>query len=376
MPPKAHAWVGPSSIARVLACPPSARFSEQFPETPSEFAAEGTEAHEYCEYLVRKALGEKVRSPKKKLKFYNAEMQECADGYAAFIMELYETAKLNCNTTEIMLEQRVDVSEYIPECFGTADCIIVSNGTMTIADYKHGMGVKVEATDNPQLKTYALGALAMFDFLYDIKKVRLIIYQPRLENVDEWEIGVSDLLEWAEKTLKPTAQLAYNGEGEFCAGNHCRFCKAKAVCRKRAEQNLLLAQYEFAPPDQLEEHEIPIILSKAGELVTWANDVREFALAQALSGVHYDGYKLVEGRSNRKYTDKKAAAKAVENAGYNPYGEPEIMGITAMEKLLGKKRFSQILGGLVEKPKGAPTLVPKSDKRPVYSDANEDFKDA
>lgn len=162
MPPKAHAWVGPSSIARVLACPPSARFSEQFPDTESDFAAEGTEAHELCEYLVRKALGEKVRNPKKKLKFYNAEMQECAEGYAAYIMELYETAKQNCTTTEIMLEQRVDVSEYIPECFGTADCIIVADGTMTISDYKHGMGIKVEATDNPQLKTYALGTLAMF----------------------------------------------------------------------------------------------------------------------------------------------------------------------------------------------------------------------
>ena len=210
MPPKAHAWVGPSSIARVLACPPSARFSEQFPDTESDFAAEGTEAHELCEYLVRKALGEKVRNPKKKLKFYNAEMQECAEGYAAYIMELYETAKQNCTTTEIMLEQRVDVSEYIPECFGPADCIIVADGTMTISDYKHGMGIKVEATDNPQLKTYALGTLAMFDFLYDINTVRLIIYQPRLENVDEWEISVAELLEWAEHTLKPTAQLAYN----------------------------------------------------------------------------------------------------------------------------------------------------------------------
>ena len=213
------------------------------------------------------------------------------------------------------------------------------------------------------------------DFLYDINTVRLIIYQPRLENVDEWEISVAELLEWAEHTLKPTAQLAYNGEGEFCAGSHCRFCKAKAVCRKRAEQNLLLAQYEFAPPDNLEEHEIPIILSKASELVTWANDVKEYALAQALSGVHYDGYKLVEGRSVRKYIDKDAAAKAVTDAGYDPYGAPEIMGITAMEKLLGKKKFAEILSGYVEKPKGAPTLVPETDKRPVYSDANEDFKE-
>ena len=186
---------------------------------------------------------------------------------------------------------------------------------------------------------------------------------------------MAELLEWAEHTLKPTAQLAYNGEGEFCAGSHCRFCKAKAVCRKRAEQNLLLAQYEFAPPDNLEEHEIPIILSKASELVTWANDVKEYALAQALSGVHYDGYKLVEGRSVRKYIDKDAAAKAVTDAGYDPYGAPEIMGITAMEKLLGKKKFAEILSGYVEKPKGAPTLVPETDKRPVYSDANEDFKE-
>lgn len=369
---KAHAWVGPSSIARVLACPPSARFSEQFPDTASDYAAEGTEAHELCEYLVRKALGEKVRKPKGK--FHCEEMQECAEGYAAFVMEMYETAKQTTPDAVLLLEQRVDVSEYIPECFGTADCILIADGTMTICDYKHGMGVRVDAEENPQLKTYALGALEMFGCLYDIDTIRLVIYQPRIENISDWTISKAELLQWAEETLKPTAQLAYKGEGEFCAGSHCRFCKAKAVCRKRAEQNLMLAQYDFAPPMELENTEIPIILSKASELVAWVNDIKEYALSQALSGVRYDGYKLVEGRSNRKYTDKDAVAKAVTEAGFNPYSEPEILGITAMEKLLGKKKFSEVLGQYIEKPHGSPTLVPETDKRPEYTTVNDDFE--
>ncbi len=221
---------------------------------------------------------------------------------------------------------------------------------------------------------YALGALELFDGIYDIDSVRMAIYQPRRENVSVCVMGKDELLRWAEGELKEKARLAYAGEGEFCAGEHCRFCKAKAVCRKRAEYNLELAKYDFEMPATLEDDEIAAILVKADELAAWAADVKEFALQQALSGVKYAGFKVVAGRSNRKYTDEKAVADTVSKAGYDPY-EPKLLGITAMEKLLGKKKFAEILKGLVEKPQGKPALVPESDKRPELNTAQEDFKE-
>lgn len=373
MPPQKHAWCGPSSIGRVLACPPSARFSAQFPDTESDYAQEGTEAHELCEYLVRKAMGEKVRNPKNKFKFWSEEMQQNAESYADFVMEQYETAKQSCNDPVLMVEQRVDVSEYIPECFGTADCILIADGTMTIIDYKNGAGVLVDVTDNPQLKTYALGALEQFDFLYDIQNVRLVIFQPRRDNVSKWELPKSELLKWAEETLKPVAQLAYEGQGEYAAGEHCRFCKAKAVCRKRAEHNLMLAQYDFAPPAELDNEEIAIIISMAENLKNWVSDIKDYALKQIMEGSPVPGYKVVEGRSNRCYSDEAEVAAAVSDAGYDPF-EQKLLGITAMTKMLGKKKFEEILGKLVYKPPGAPTLAPETDDRPALASAADDFK--
>ncbi len=374
MPPLKHAWCGPSSIARVLACTPSARFSEQFPDEGSDYAQEGTDAHELCEYLVRKAIGEKVRNPRNKLKFYCEEMQTHAEEYCSFIMEQLNQAKQTCGDAVLLIEQRVDISKYVPECFGTADCILIADGTMTIVDFKYGTGVLVDAEDNPQLKCYALGALEMFDALYDIDTIRLVIFQPRRSNVSEWSLSKADLMKWAENTLKPKAELAYKGEGTFSAGDHCRFCKAKTVCRKRAEHNLMLAQYDFAVPDTLAESEIPVILTMAENLANWVKDIREYALKQALAGVRYNGYKLVEGKSNRRYTDEESVAAAVTTAGFDPF-ERKLLGITAMEKMLGKKRFEELLAPFTEKPQGAPTLVPETDKRPEFTTANDDFKD-
>ena len=248
-----------------------------------------------------------------------------------------------------------------------------------IIDFKYGQGILVDAEDNPQMMCYALGALDTYDGIYDIESVKMTIFQPRRENISTCTISKEALLEWADTCLKPIAELAYNGEGEFQAGSWCQFCKAKADCRKRAEYNLELARYDFEMPANLDDTEIAAILEKADELVAWANDIKEFALLQAQSGIHYEGWKVVEGRSNRRFTDDSAVADAVTSAGYDPY-ERKLLGITAMTSLLGKKKFDELLGGLVYKPPGKPTLVPESDKRPAMdsskaASAAEDFSE-
>ena len=220
---------------------------------------------------------------------------------------------------------------------------------------------------------YALGALDIYDGIYDIKTVKMTIFQPRRENISTFEMNKKDLLNWADNILAPAAKLAYEGTGEFKAGDHCQFCKIKADCRKRAEYNLELAKYDFEMPANLEDTEIAAILPRADELVAWVNDIKEYALQQALSGTVYDGYKVVEGRANRKYTDEDAVAYAVKDAGFDPF-EKKLLGITAMTSLLGKTKFNELLGDLVEKPQGKPTLVPISDKRQALNTAKDDFK--
>ena len=262
----------------------------------------------------------------------------------------------------------------MPEGFGTGDCVIIADGTLSVIDYKHGKGILVEAEKNPQMLCYALGALELFDGIYDIDTVSMTIFQPRRENVSTYTISKEELLQWAADVLIPRAKLAYAGEGDFAAGEHCRFCKVKATCRKRAEYNLELARYDFELPPTLEDEEIEVVLAKADALAAWVSDVKDYALQAAVSGKQWTGWKLVEGRSNRKYTDETAVAEAVTKAGYNPY-EQKLLGITAMTSVLGKKQFESILGSLTYKPQGKPTLVPESNKRPVMNTANQDFKD-
>lgn len=374
-----HALLSASSSHRWLACPPSARLCENYEDKGSEYAQQGTDAHSLCEHKLKLALGMETKDPTEDLSFYDEEMEECAMGYVEFVLELVEEAKKSCKDPVVLIEQRLDFSRFVKDGFGTGDCVIIANGTLYIIDYKHGKGVEVSAVENPQMMLYALGALELFDGIYDIDTVRMAIYQPRKENVSVCVMSKDDLILWAYNDLMAKAELAYNGEGEFKAGEHCRFCKAKAVCRKRAEYNLGLARYDFAMPTILENEEVAAILTKADELALWAADVKEFALKQALSGVKYDGFKVVESRSNRKYKDEKAVADTVSKAGYDPY-EPKLLGITAMEKLLGKKKFAEILSSLVEKPHGKPTLVSNSDKRQEMSISNsasaaEDFKE-
>ena len=372
MPPKGHAILSASSSDRWLHCPPSARLCETYEDKGSDYAAEGTDAHELCEYKLKKALGMDASDPTENLTWHNEEMEDCANGYAAYILEMVEAAKESCADPKVLIEQRVDFSRWVEQGFGTADCIIIADGTLRICDYKHGLGVLVDATDNPQMKCYALGALELFDDIYDIDNVSMTIYQPRRQNISTFEISKDALYKWADEVLKPTADLAFAGDGNFLCGEWCGFCKAKHECRARAESNLTLAQYDFKFPPLLEDSEIEYILSRADELVAWASDIKEYALQQAISGKEWAGWKLVEGRSNRKYSNEEAVIQVGTDAGFDPY-EKKLLGITAMQKRLGKSRFDELLTAYIEKPQGKPTLVPESDKRPAMNNAKTDF---
>ena len=374
-----HAYLAASASERWLHCPPSAKLCAQEEDQGSPYAQQGTDAHELCQHLLEKALGRQTRDPTEDLTYYDAEMQEAAEGYASFVMEQVAEAKTLCADPLICVEQTVDFSKWVPHGFGTADALIVADDLLYITDFKYGVGCLVSAdgedgTGNSQLKCYALGALDTFGDLYSINRIRLSIYQPRRENVDTFELTKADLLKWADDVLAPIARLAYKGEGEFEAGDHCQFCKVKATCRKRAEYAMELAKYEFAEAPTLDPSEIAEILPQIDTLVSWAEDIKTYARDQALIGVKFPGYKLVEGRSNRKYADEAAVAKVVSEAGYDPY-EQKLVGITEMTKRLGKKRFEELLSGLVIKPQGKPVLVPKDDDRKELNTAANDFEE-
>lgn len=366
-----HALLSPSSSERWINCPPSAK-ENAVSDTGSTYAKQGSEAHLLAEWEVKKALGHKVRDPTPDLEFYDEEMEECATAYCEFIMEVVQTAKESCTDPLVLVEQRLDFTRWVAESFGTADCICVADGTMTVVDFKYGLGVLVDAENNSQMRMYALGAFNLFESLYNIQTVRMIIFQPRRDNISTAEVTKEELLRWADEVLIPAAALAANGDGDYKAGKHCQFCRIKATCRKRAEYNLQMAQYDFAVPDTLADDEISMILDRADTFIGWVNDVKAYALEQAISGKQYPGFKVVEGRSNRRYTDGDAVAAAVTEAGFDPY-ERKLMGVTAMTKMLGTKKFNTLLGSLIEKPKGKPTLVPESDKRPAWT--IDDFKE-
>ena len=370
-----HALLSASSSHRWLNCPPSARLCEGYDDKGSNFAAEGSDAHSLCEFKLRKALGMEAKDPTEDLTWYDAEMEEAASGYAAFVMELVAEAKKTCSDPVVLIEQRLDYSKYVQSGFGTGDCVLISDGTLHIVDFKYGRGVLVEAEDNPQMKLYALGALEIFDCLYDIDTVSMTIYQPRRANVSTFTLTRQELLDWAETVLVPTAELAFAGQGEYHRDEWCLFCKAKADCRERARANMELARYEFRQPPLLTDEEVEEILGKLDSLMDWASDIKDYALQAAIRGKHWSGYKLVEGRANRRYTDENAVVAAVKAAGYDPYDEPKLLGVTAMTTLLGRKQFNDILGGLITKPQGKPTLVPESDKRPAMTTILDDFKE-
>lgn len=364
-----HAVLSASGSHRWLNCTPSARLELEFENTGSEAAREGTAAHALCEHKLKRALHMRSRRPASD--YDSDEMEECTDAYVDFVMEQYETAKQVCEDPVILIEQRLDFSCYVPDGFGTGDCLIISDDRLHIIDFKYGMGVLVEAEGNPQMKLYALGALAVYDALYDIREVSMTIFQPRRENVSTWTIPVEDLKAWAENELKPRAKMAYDGEGEYLPGEWCTFCRAAVRCRARAEEKLKLAQTEFRMPPLLTDAEIEDILAVLPDLTKWENEIAAYALDAALNhGKEWNGFKVVEGRSVRKYRDEAAVAEAAKEAGYKDIYRQSLIPLTEMQRLMGKDRFEEILGGLITKAPGRPTLVPKSDRRPAMSVSN------
>ena len=374
MPPSKHAVLSASSSHRWLNCSPSARLEQEFEDRETEAAAEGTAAHALCEHKLRRAL--KMQSRKPISKYDCEEMDTHTDNYVQFVLETIAQAKEHCADPIINIEQRLDFSCYVPHGFGTGDCIIIADKTLHIIDFKYGQGVLVEAEQNPQMMLYALGALRIYDTLYDIKDVAMTIYQPRRENISTWTITVSNLLSWAENELVPKAKLAFDGKGEYMPGPWCTFCKAAVKCRARAEEKLALAQYEFAQPPLLTDAEIEEILGKLDDLTRWADEIKSYAQDAALNhGKQWHGYKVVEGRSVRKYSDEEAVIEAANAAGYHDIFRKTLLPITEMEKLMGKQEFAEVLSGLIIKPAGKPTLVPITDKRPAMTKANIDFNE-
>ena len=375
MPPSKHAILSASSSHRWLNCSPSARLEQEFEDRETEAAAEGTAAHALCEHKLRRAL--KLQSRRKPISKYDCdEMDMHTDNYVQFVLETLSEARQHCSDPLINIEQRLDFSCYVPDGFGTGDCIIISDKTMHVIDFKYGQGVLVDAEQNPQMMLYALGALRLFDSLYDIEDVAMTIYQPRRENISTWTISVADLKTWAEEELIPRAKLAFEGKGDFMPGPWCTFCKAAVKCRARAEEKLRLAQYEFARPPLLTDAEIEDILGKLDDLTRWAEEIKAYAQDAALNhGKQWHGYKVVEGRSVRKYSNEDAVVEAANAAGYHDIFRKTLLPITEMEKLMGKQEFQTILGGLIVKPAGKPTLVPASDKRPAITSANTDFNE-
>jgi hypothetical protein len=335
---------------------------EQFDEEESQYAAEGTAGHALAEHLIKKHL--KIRTKRPVSDYYSDDLLEAVDEYVSFVIGEIEDARRECTTPVICVEQRVDASDYVDECFGTADAVIVTDKVAHVIDLKLGKGVPVYAEENPQLMIYGLGVLSMAELLYDVETVRLTVFQPRLNSSSTWDVTPSALKKWGEEVLRPRGAMALMGAGEFSAGAWCRFCRARNQCRARAEEFLKLAQMEFRAPALLSYEEISEVLRKSDELAKWASDVYSFAQDQAIiHGKVWPGFKLVEGRSVRKYTSDEEVAEAAKAAGYNDIYKHSLIGIGEMEKLMGKEQFARILGHLVYKPQGKITLAPDTDKR-------------
>lgn len=364
-----HAILSASGSHRWLNCTPSARLELEFESQTSEAAKEGTAAHALCKHKLKKALKKRSRRP---VSGYNCdEMEECTDAYAEYVIEQYEEAKKLCKDPIILIEQRLDFSCYVPDGFGTGDCIIISDDTLHIIDFKYVFGVLVESEENPQMMLYALGALGIYDALYDIKNVLMTIFQPRRENISTWTIPVEQLRTWAEEELIPKAQMAYNGDGEYLPGEWCTFCKAATKCRARAKEKLKLARHEFKLPPLLTDAEIEEVLTDLPDLTKWANEITAYATDAAINhGKEWNGFKVVEGRSVRKYRDEVKVAEAAKEHGYTDIYRQSLIPMTEMQKLMGKTEFEEILGALIYKPPGKLTLVPNTDKRPAVNVSN------
>lgn len=390
MPGGSHALLSASAAHRWLNCPPSAKICAELPDTESEYAKEGSLAHEMCEiklnaFITPTPKGTLTRklNKLKKDELYKPEMDGYTDDYVDYIKKIALSFQTKAH---ISSERKVDYSEYAPGGFGTADCIILHGNDLYIIDFKYGKGVPVSAEDNPQMKLYALGALREFSIVYPISNVHLSIVQPRIGNISEWEISAEDLLSWGEQ-IKPIARLAYDGNGDFKSGDHCRFCKIKQTCRERAKDNLKLTEYEFAKPvdiakegeSTLSDDEVGEVLKLAGNLKKWVEDIEAYALTAILNGKEITGWKAVEGRTTRSFTDIDKVFEVLEKNSFprEAFYERKQLPFTKIESIVGKKDFEALLEHLITRTKGKPTLVPESDKRPPYvqgTSADEDFK--
>lgn len=387
MPPSLHAILGASSAKRWMACPPSARLEEKlrdrFGDRSSPFAAEGTRAHELAELKLRKELGEinafSYKTQREAMVGVDNEMEWATNQYVDVVMQKYYEAKRYCQDAQLYIEQRLDFSHWVPHGFGTGDVVIVSDSILEVADLKYGKGVPVNAENNPQARCYGLGALAAYGDLYGFKTVRNTIIQPRLNSVTEETLTREELLEWAEKELKPRAELAWRGDGEYDPGDHCRFCAARALCYHRAAKCMSVFDTGLENPGILPDEEIPRILECADVIEAWVKDIREYARSQALKGRQWTGFKLVQGRRPpRKWSDTEAVIDQLSRAGYTDeqiYKPRELITVGEAEKLLGKPAFRAILGQYSAQGEGALTLVPESDKRLGITSSEAAFAD-
>lgn len=364
----AHAILSASASSRWLHCTPSARLERKFPDASSPYAEEGTLAHAYAERFLNLFL--KTGKTTVAIKD-NAEMQEAVQSYVSICVEKINEARTASPDAQIKVEQRLDFSRWVPEGFGTGDMVMVSDKYFEIVDLKYGKGVPVSAINNSQMRLYALGMYEAFGYLYGADEVRMTIVQPRLDSVSTETISVDDLLAWGEG-VKKKAKIAFKGEGEFCAGSHCRFCKARNTCRAHAEYELKNVKEDLQTAE-LEDFEISDILLRAKNIKTWLDGLESYALGKALDGYDWPGMKLVEGRSNRKITDDTIAADNLLNAGFGAdeiYKPKALRSITDLEKLCGKKMFGELMSGVIEKPPGKPTLVSVDDKRQALEITN------
>lgn len=385
--PGMHAILSASSSKRWMSCPPSARLEEKlrerFGDRSSPFAEEGTKAHALAELKLRKEIGEindfSFKAQRAAMPGVDQEMEWATDFYVDTVMQKFYEARKTCPDAKLFIEQRLDFSHVVPKGFGTGDAVIVSDSILDVSDLKYGKGVAVDAVGNPQARCYGLGALAEFGDLYGFQRIRNTIIQPRLDSVTEETLTREELIQWGETELRPKAELAWKGEGEYCPGDHCRFCAARALCYHRAAKAMTVFQSGMQTPGVIPDEEIPKILECADVAEAWIKDIREYARSQALKGQTWNGFKLVAGRRPpRRWTDHEAVVDQLSRAGYTDdqiYKPKELISVSDAEKLMGKQGFRAILGQFCAQPEGAPTLVPESDKRLSLNSSEAAFAD-
>ena len=377
-----HALLSPSAAHRWMNCTAAPLLEKDVEDKGSTFAEEGTLAHAYCAKKLKEFLGLSVDDENAEIaqlaeQYHSGEMDEYTDTYKTIVLEKFNAAQTKTKDAQLLVEVKLDFSHYVPDAFGTSDAIIIADGVMEVIDFKYGKGVKVSAVENPQMMIYALGAWDLFNFEYNIQKVRMTIVQPRIDNLSEFEINATDLINWTVDELQPKAKEAYAG-GKQKPGEWCQFCKVKAKCKALATTCVNAQQLNQDPKliskEEMERNILPLLST----FKTWLSGVEEYSLQQALDGVQYQGFKIVEGRSIRKITDQSAVMELLGKEGFakESYIKPtELRSITDLEKLIGKKRFGAICAEYINKPQGKPTLVPESDKRPAFNQAADDFKD-